>query len=44
MIEAAAIVEAALVRRLAKSLGMAEVDINVEKPLHAYGGESSRPD
>lgn len=41
MSEAALIVETALVRKLAKSLGKAEVDVNVEKPLHAYGGKCS---
>lgn len=36
MIEVATIVEAALVRRLAKSLGLADVDVNVEKQLHIW--------
>ncbi|KAG4437379.1 hypothetical protein IFR05_007143 [Cadophora sp. M221] len=40
MDETTAIIETALVRKLAKSLGKAEVDINVEKPLHAYGVDS----
>ncbi len=37
--EAAGVVEAALVARLAKALGISSEDINTDKPLHAYGGK-----
>ena len=37
--EAAGIVESALVARLAKALFITPEDIDIEKPLHAYGGE-----
>jgi hypothetical protein len=36
--EAAGVVETALVARLAKALFVSPEDINIEQPLHAYGG------
>ncbi|KAE9375002.1 putative lovastatin nonaketide synthase [Stipitochalara longipes BDJ] len=38
--EAAGVIEAALVTRLAKALGISSEDINTEQPLHAYGVDS----
>lgn len=39
LVEAERIVETALVAKLAKALGISPEDINIEQPLHAYGGK-----
>jgi hypothetical protein len=43
LIEAVGVVEAALVARLAKALEISSEDINIEQPLHAYGGKYVPP-
>jgi hypothetical protein len=41
-LEAAGVIEDALVTRLAKALAISMEDIDVAQPMHAYGGMFSR--